>query len=67
MKKTSYILSAAVLVIMVVLSGCKNDDDNGLSPHDQAGNNFSGTWVVDESARAVLYQTEDRTAGYADF
>ncbi|GAA0890560.1 hypothetical protein GCM10009122_02380 [Fulvivirga kasyanovii] len=67
MKKISFILNVGVLVVIAALSGCKNDDDPGLSAPDQAGINFSGTWEIDGSAQAVLFHTEDRTAGYKDF
>jgi len=49
MKRLSYLLSAALLVFTVAITGCGSDDGDDLSPTDAAGNNFAGTWTVDGS------------------
>jgi len=69
MKRLSYLLSAAVLVFAISLTGCGSDDGDDLSPTDAAGNNFSGTWAVDGSqASQVTFDGNDRTnEGFSNF
>jgi len=69
MKRLSYLLSAALLVFTVAITGCGSDDGDDLSPTDAAGNNFSGTWAVDGSqANQVTFDGNDRTnEGFSSF
>ncbi|QSE99094.1 hypothetical protein [Fulvivirga lutea] len=70
MKKLSYLLSAAVLSLLLFSVGCDSGGDDGAPAVDQVGNTFSGTWAVDATQTGQVTfgsPSQDRTDDYSDF
>ncbi|HNP20295.1 MAG TPA: hypothetical protein PKL31_17775 [Fulvivirga sp.] len=70
MKKLNYLLSLAVLVIILASAGCGGSSDPGIPADDQVGAKLTSVWKIDgNTPNSVTFgsPSQDRTSDYSDF
>lgn len=70
MKKLNYLLSLAVLVIILASAGCGGSDGPGVPADDQVGLKLTSVWRIDgNTPNSVTFSPplQDRTDSYSDF